>query len=268
MPAGGPVLVVGGTGLLGRALVHAVGPTAVATWHRTRPAADATWVTLDLAEPGQIERAIAEHAPALVINAAYARGGEDLVPVTERGAAHLARAAADIHASLVHLSTDVVFAGDRTAAYVETDRPAPVHEYGAAKARAETAVIATHPAPLVVRTSLLYGAPDGVQERLVLGAAGAGTTFFTDEVRAPVHVDDLATAILGLADEGASGIVHLAGSDAVDRLTFARLLAPTLGVDPDTLTGGPSDPAMVRPRHVVLASDRVDPLPGCRHRLT
>ena len=41
-----------------------------------------------------------------------------------------------IGAGLVHLSTDMVFGGDR-APYGEHDRPAPVHPYGEAKAVVE-----------------------------------------------------------------------------------------------------------------------------------
>ncbi|NNE74134.1 MAG: hypothetical protein HKN26_10755, partial [Acidimicrobiales bacterium] len=44
--------------------------------------------------------------------------------------------------------------------------------------------------------------------------------------------------------------------EALDRLTFARLLAPSLGVDPSQLHGGETDPGAIRPRHVVLDSRR------------
>ena len=53
--------------------------------------------------------------------------------------------------------------------------------------------------------------------------------FFTDEIRSPVQVDDLAAAILAL---DASGVVHLGGADAVSRYEFARLVVTARGTMP------------------------------------
>jgi len=266
-------LVVGGTGLLGRELVARRGDALVATRRHSPPGSDGVrWVTLDLADRSAVDATLSELLPSVVINAAYARVGPELGAVTARAPGHLAESARAVGARLVHLSTDVVFAGDRSHPYVETDRPDPVHDYGRAKATAEHLVTAAAPDSLIVRTSLLYGSNHGAQEHLVGQAATGDVTFFTDEIRCPAHVADLAEAIARLVAAGTTGIVHLAGADAVDRLTLARLLAPRLGVDPDHLRGGTTDPGVVRPRHLVLATDRADladvaPLPGCRARL-
>ncbi|MGI9601562.1 MAG: SDR family oxidoreductase [Acidimicrobiales bacterium] len=266
-------LVIGGTGLLGRALLRQGPNRPASTWNRNDPPEPSSgWHHLDLADRPAIDELIDRLAPPVIVNAAYSRGGDDLESVTAQAPGHLAAAAARTGTRFVHLSTDVVFAGDRQSAYVESDRPDPVHQYGRAKADSEGAVVTAHPNPLVIRTSLLYGSVDGVQEQLVAGAEAEGTVFFTDEVRAPAHVDDLAAAIGRLVAAEVTGTVHLAGADAVDRLRFAQLLAPTVGVDPDTLRGAVSDPELIRPRHVVLASERLDvagvtPLPGCGERL-
>jgi dTDP-4-dehydrorhamnose reductase len=141
----------------------------------------------------------------------------------------------------VHLSSDVVFAGRSDRAYREDDEPAPVHDYGKAKLQAEQLVVASHRAPLIVRTSLIYGgAVEGPQERMVRGAlAGDDVWFFTDEVRNPIEVDVLASAILELVDRDQHGVLHVAGADAVDRLTFAMLLATAMGADESVLRGRP-----------------------------
>jgi dTDP-4-dehydrorhamnose reductase len=59
--------------------------------------------------------------------------------------------------------------------------------------------------------------------------------FFSDELRSPVQVGDLAQALLELAQSGAAGILHVAGADAVDRYEFARLAVSARGGDPDAL---------------------------------
>ena len=135
------------------------------------------------------------------MHTAYLQSGPDMADVNVAGSANVARAAAAAGARLIHLSTDFVFDGEKDGAYREDDEPAPVTPYGESKLAAERAVAAEHPAALLVRTSLLYGGPQpGPHERLVADAiAGpADVGFFTDELRCPVAVGDLAAALLEL----------------------------------------------------------------------
>ena len=88
------------------------------------------------------------------------------------------------------------------------------------------------------RTSLIYGgAEPGPQERL----AREGTRFFVDEFRSPVHVADLAQALLELLELDVPGPLHLGGADDVSRYDFAVLL----GADPATIERAQTTP---RPR--------------------
>jgi dTDP-4-dehydrorhamnose reductase len=160
----------------------------------------------------------------------------------------VARAAAAAGARLVHLSTDVVFDGEKGSPYVEEDEPAPLTDYGRDKADAERAVLEAHPAALVVRTSLIYGgAEPGPQERL---AADPAASFFTDEVRCPIQVGDLADALLELVGSDHAGVLHVAGADALSRQAFAELLSGA-PVRSATVAGSGS----VRPRDCSLAID-------------
>ncbi len=122
----------------------------------------------------------------------------------------------------MHLSTDVVFDGRKGAPYVEADPPAPVTGYGRAKAEAERRVTAAHPAALLVRTSLLYGGPHPSKHELA--AQNGAHAFYTNEIRCPIQVDDLAEALLELAASDAAGLLHVAGADAVSRAEFAELV--------------------------------------------
>ena len=158
--------------------------------------------------------------PDVVIHTAYRQDEDDVNTV---GSANVARAAAAVGARLVHLSTDVVFDGRKGSPYVEGDPLSPVTGYGRAKAEAERRVAAAHPGALLVRTSLLYGGAEPSKHELA--ARGAARTFFTNEIRSPVQVTDLAQALLELAELDVAGPLHVAGADDVSRAEFAELIA-------------------------------------------
>jgi len=254
------LLVFGGTGLLGSALIDLAGIqhlSVSATHHRREPthrAADPAWHQIELGEPGHAARLISKLRPVAVINAAYVQAGPDLPSVTQRAPTEMASACALVGSKLVHLSSDIVFDGRTDRPYIETDPVGPVHEYGRAKAAAESLVAAANPTATIVRTSLLWGTdPVGPQGRLV---ADPSIAFFTDEIRCPLRVDRLASAVLELAFESDhAGLIHVAGADAIDRLTFARLLAPLVGVPAESLRGRPAGRRPDRPADCRLNSN-------------
>jgi dTDP-4-dehydrorhamnose reductase len=258
------LLVTGGTGYLGAEIVRhalAAGWDVAATW-RTRepPGGPAHWHRLDLTDPVAVAETVIAVQPDVVINTAYRRDGPGAAAVTTAGAAAVARAANAEAARVIHLSTDVVFDGGTSTPYTEGDRPAPITAYGRAKHDAETAVRDAAPPALVVRTSLLYGGSvPGPHETAALAAArGESTgTFFTDEIRCPTEVGDLAAALLELSTVDTSGVLHLAGPDAVSRYEFARLIATAAGQPTDRIRPGNStDHPTPRPRNCALDSTR------------
>jgi dTDP-4-dehydrorhamnose reductase len=86
----------------------------------------------------------------------------------------------------------------------------------------------------MVRTSLIIGDDHSRQIRLALDlitgrSAGA---LFTDEIRCPIGVHDLADAVLELAGTDLRGTLNVAGPDAVSRAEMGRLIAVRYGLDP------------------------------------
>lgn len=136
------------------------------------------------------------------------------------------------------VSSDVVFGG-RPTPYDESVPPDPVSPYGEAKVAAERAALASGPDVVVARTSLILGDGRSPHEALFHRLAGGGEgSLFSDERRCPVHVGDLAAALVELTAHDARGVLHLGGADATSRLELGRLVARRDGLDADSLRGG------------------------------
>lgn len=207
------ILVTGGAGYLGREVVRRSPWPVRATYFSTPLDLPAEWVQADVRT---FDPALLDGVDA-VIHTAYRQGADERSTNVD-GSAAVARAARGKR--LVHVSTDLVFDGLR-GRYREEDELRPVGTYGQSKAEAERRVVELHDAPLIVRTSLIYGgAQPGPQERLAL----EGKRFFVDEIRSPVQVGDLADALLELVALGVTGPLHVAGADDVSRYEFAKLL--------------------------------------------
>lgn len=249
------VLIVGGTGLLGQELLLQAmgqGHEAVGTFARWPGESWATWRHLDLRSQQDLTEVLADVRPEIIINAAYA--GADW-QVTALGAARLASHSHAAGARLVQVSSDALFAG-RPSPYVETDDPSPITPYGAAKAAAEVAVASIDPGAIIARSSLIISSDGSSQpEQFVHELASGGDGFlFTDEFRCPVHVADLAAALLELAVSDRRGIHHVGGADAVSRLELGQLIATRDGLDPAGLPSRTQGMEQWRPRDVRLDS--------------
>ncbi|WP_327086446.1 sugar nucleotide-binding protein [Nonomuraea sp. NBC_01738] len=229
------ILIIGGSGHLGQELIRqaqAAGHHVTATYFH-HPGTSPTRLQLDLRDQARTAALITSQAPDLVINAAYRQSDWH---TTATGPANLALATR--HTRLIHVSSDTVFSGTASP-YTEAAPPDPITPYGAAKAAAETAVAAIHPEAVIARTSLILGRGSPHEARIHAHAAGtAHGTLFTDDVRCPVHVTDLARALLELT---APGVHHLAGPDPISRYDLALLVARRDGLDPGRLIPGLRD---------------------------
>jgi dTDP-4-dehydrorhamnose reductase len=247
------LLITGGTGYLGTELVRQAlkaGWDVAATSFSRRFSADAArYLYLDVRDQRAVEQAFDALRPAAVVHTAYRQAGPDLWTTTAEAPALVARAARRVGARLIHISSDAIFDGERTGSYTEQDQPAPITPYGQAKAAAERMVAECYPAALIARTSLIYGgATLSKHEQLVLDAADGQVEvgFFTDELRCPVAVGDLAAALLELLVRDRSGLIHLAGADVVSRYAFAQLVARAHGRSLDQLHAAESSVQAVR----------------------
>lgn len=266
------VLITGGAGNVAGWLIRRLPPGTDlhVTVHRSplidRVRGTVTPHRVDLRSADDTTRLMDEVAPDVVIHTAYAQGSRAAI-VTATGS--VAAGAAEVGASLVHLSTDVVFAGDHPP-YDETSSPDPIDDYGRWKLGAERAAEAAVPDVCTVRISLAVSLdpPDRVTAALA-GAlrSGRGVTLFHDEMRQPIRSQDLAAelwALVALERTERAGTWHLPGPEHVSRLQLGSRLAAALGVDPGGIRSASAathpaprvrDPRLVGRRRAALGVD-------------
>ena len=212
---------------------------------------------LDLTDAQAVSDLWAAVQPAVVIHtAANMMQPAHLAPSIVHGTQHVVAATAQQGARLVHVSSDVIFEGEHPP-YAEDAPAAPITPYAQAKAQAEAIVRASGLANWVmVRTSLVTGLTpvdprtqwvwDSVRERRPI-------TLFTDEYRCPVWVEDLAAALLELAQLDFQGVLNVAGPQRLSRYAFGVKLCTFAGLDPAAITAAEvANSGLVRPRDCTL----------------
>lgn len=150
------VLVIGAGGLLGKALVDDFSRT----WDTE---GFARW-KLDIVDWFDTLAKIKMVSPrVIVLSAAYTDvdGCEKDIfkaaKVNTQGPSNVAKAAREIGAALIYISTDYVFDGEAKTPYQETDATQPLGVYGVSKLQGEQAVLSTINKAIVIRSSWLFG---------------------------------------------------------------------------------------------------------------
>jgi dTDP-4-dehydrorhamnose reductase len=262
-----PLLIVGATGTLGRAFARLCDARAIPYYLTSRQ-------DMDISDPASVDAAMDRIRPWAVINASgYVRVDDAeherdaCFEVNAHGAARLAAACARHAIPLMTFSSDLVFDGQRSRPYIESDVPAPLNVYGQSKLRAENRVLEILPESLVIRTSAFFGPWDEYNfVTIALHALSRGETFTAagDTIISPTYVADLVHAALDLLIDGENGIWHLANNGALSWADLARRAAEMAGITTGVVEARPAYTmgyTAPRPHYSALGSERGQLLP-------
>lgn len=239
---------------------------------------------LDIAQRDAVARAVDDAAPKAVINAgAYtavdkAESERDAAFAVNRdGPANLTDACARAQIPLIHISTDYVFDGAKTSAYVENDPVAPLGVYGASKLAGEDAVRSSGARHVILRTAWVYGIEghNFVKTMLRLGRERDTLRVVADQHGCPTFAGDLADAILAVVRNVTAnpkpdmwGTFHCVNAEATTWNAFARkifdLAAPKLGKKPvvEAITTADYPTPAKRPANSVLDCGKIKRIHG------
>ena len=228
--------MAGSAGQLGAALVRLLGDKVA--WSGGRE-------DLDVRDGGAVRRAVEAARPDVVVNAtafnkvdAAEVDTAEALAVNAAGPWHLARAARDVGAVVVHVSTDYVFDGTKRTPYTEDDPPRPLSAYGVSKLAGEQMVAASGAPHLIVRTSAVFasggsrGKGGSFVERVVARArAGDPLRVVDDQVLSPTYAPDLAAAIVALLEAESRGLFHVTNTGSCSWHAFAVAALRQAGLD-------------------------------------
>lgn len=239
MSTGRKVLVTGGNGQLGRALLAAL-PPGVQLQALSR-------AMLDIGDLPSVQRCVQQLQPDTVINAAAytlvdkaesepaeAEHGNVVGP---RNLALALQALPD--ARLIHVSTDFVFDGSQSVPYLPGSSCAPLGVYGHTKYAGEQAVREVlEERALIVRTAWVYDASgkNFLRTMLRLMKERGAVRVVADQIGAPTCSHSLAQVVWSFAQRPAlSGIYHWTDAGVASWYDFAVAIAEeavTLGLLP------------------------------------
>jgi len=188
---------------------------------------------LDITDTQKVQELFSNHTFNYCVNcAAYtnvelAESEEALAYLVNAEAAkHIAEACAKHNVTLLHISTDYVFDGEKTSPYVETDATNPISVYGASKLKGEQNIQEILEKYFIIRTSWLYAEFGKNFYKTMVQKANekANLTITTEQTGTPTNANDLAALIVTIINTENTdyGIYHFSNDGEATWYDFTK----------------------------------------------
>ena len=220
------VLVTGGNGQLAQCLKDVV------KHHKNLAVDFQDLPDLNITNPSQLESFFLKNEFDYCINcAAYTavdlaeEQSSSAYAVNAEGPKNLAEVCQKFQTTLIHISTDFVFDGQKRTPYLETDVPNPLGVYGASKLQGECNIQEAMEAYFIVRTSWLYSeyGNNFMKTMLKLSETREEINVVSDQIGSPTYAGDLAEVLIKivLSSSKAYGLYHFSNSGVISWYDFA-----------------------------------------------
>ena len=197
-----PILLTGGTGQVGQAVLRHAAERGLEIFAPTR-------AQMDLTNAQSIADMVANRPWSAVINCA-AYTAVDRAEADAELAAQVNAAAPAIFAAetakwdipIIHVSTDYVFDGTKNAPYVEEDAVNPLGVYGRTKEAGERAVRALNPRHAIIRTAWVVsaGGANFINTMIRLASERPEVNVVNDQIGCPSNASDIARVLLTVVE--------------------------------------------------------------------
>lgn len=233
--------------------------------------------TLDITSLSSSTEMIESIQPNIIVNcAAYTNVDgaeadfETAYKVNVLGCTHLAVIAQNIGCKLIHISTDFVFDGTKSAPYFEYDATTPLGVYGQTKLAGEWEIRNHMSRYFIIRTSWLYGKNGNnfVKTMIRLGKENGKVSVVTDQIGSPTLTSDLILAIEACFESSIFGVYHFSNAGACSWNEFAKAIfkAKKMAVDVLPTTSDAFVRPAKRPAYSVMNTNLIKSALGVKPR--
>lgn len=259
------VAVTGASGQLGQALQY------IAPKYSEINFIFATSGVADITDKGTLQEFFAKHKPDFCINtAAYTAVDkaeaepEKAFAVNVTGAKNIAEVCNEHQTTLIHISTDFVFDGNKTTPYTEEDLPNPQSVYGKTKLEGENEIRAISEKYFIIRTSWVYSrfANNFMKTMIRLGNECESLSVVNDQTGTPTNAIDLAETLILIILSGKReyGIYNYSNKGSCTWYEFAKEIfrVNKINIDLQPIPSSAYPTPAQRPAYSVLSKNKME----------
>ena len=250
------VLITGGNGQLGTELKKLLDEQGV-----NYISADAK--EMDITDSATVDKFVAKVKPEVIYHcAAYTavdkaedEGKELNQLINVDGTANVAKAAEANNATIVYISTDYIFDGNKKTEYKVDDVPNPQNEYGRAKYEGELEIQKYASKYYIIRTSWVYGefGANFVFTMQKLAKTHPNLTVVNDQYGRPTWTRDLAEFMTFIVEKKAEyGVYHFSNDNSCTWYEFATEILKDIDVEIAPVDSSAFPQKAKRPEHSIM----------------